>query len=369
MPDSPSLLARLPRPLLAVVASAFAVATLIGFWPRLFPEADAHLGNPRLTVALPNAKALYYNPAALSWLLTQRPDLLTAADRDPQSDRTRSFAQAVLEPKLFRRLDRESRFDTVLLVGDPSQYGPLLDHLVETRDFRLAYVDHTSLVFVRDAPRAWTMEDFAAVRTAMSGASKRKRSAFLALTASKLSAAHRNGEAKTLLDEALALDSRSAEAWSALGSYQLERGEWAAALSATERALSIDREHLGALATRAQAFVSTKRFNEAYAISQRLVEKLPDDPNLLFKHAQIAHQANAFKTEIATLEKLIALAEAVRWPVTGYRFYLAQAHTAAGNGVPALENFTRVLADPELPADQRQFSLESIERIKRRTGL
>ena len=96
---------------------------------------------------------------------------------------------------------------------------------------------------------------------------------------------------------------------------------------------------------------------------------LPDDPNVLFKHGQIAHEAHAYKAEIRVLEKLIALAESERRSTTGYRLYLAQAYMAAGQGKPAIDNFTRVLADPELPADQRKFSTESIERIKSRTGL
>ncbi len=368
MPDLRKLLSHHRITLLAVVVS-IAVAIAILVWKNAAIEPDAHLDNPQLALSTLRATTLYYNPAALPWLAATRPELLPEPNRDPQSERSRAFAQAILDPKLFRQLDRQLRFDTVLLAGDPSQYRPLLDHFGETRDFRLTYVDHTSMVFHRDAPRAWMLEDFASVRQAIGAASKRKRAAFLALAAAKLAAALRHAEAKTLIDEALALDSRSAEAWSALGVFQLERGEWAAALTATERALAIDKNHLGATSTRIQAFVSTKRLNEAYALSQRLIARLPDDPNLLFKHAQVAHEASAFKTEIVALEKLIALAEAGKRPTTGYRFYLAQAHTAAGNGAPALENFARVLADPELPADQRQFALETIERIKRRTGL
>jgi len=368
MPDSSTPILR-RRALLLLIAVV--VAGLIAFWTWNPADSgpDALLDNPRLALSALQARALYYNPAAIPWLAAQRPEFLSAEARDPGSERARSFAQAILEPKLFRRLDRELRFDTVLLVGDPSQYRPLLDHFGETRDFRLSYVDHTSMVYRRDAPRAWTLEDFASVRQAVGAASKRRQAACFALAGAKLAAAHRNAEAKALLDEALALDSRSAEVWSARGVLDLEQNEWAAALAATEKALAIDKNHLGALATRIQAFVVAKRFNEAYALSQKLIARLPDDPNLLFKHAQVAHQANAFKTEIATLEKLIARAEASQRPTTGYRFYLAQAHTAAGQGQPALENFARVLTDPELPEDQRKFALETIERIKRRTGL
>lgn len=359
-----------PRLKLAFALTALTLLAAGAWWL----VSSAKSGNPRLTtpqLALEalSAKSLYYNGPAKTWLLAQRPQLLTAEDRDLRSARERAFAQAVASPPLFRQLDRQHRFDTLLFVGDPSQYRTLLDHLVERKDFTLAYADHTSLVFKRSDAAKWTIADLAAVRAKLGDTSKRETAEFLALTAAKLTAAHLESDAKTLLDEALALDSKCVEAWSALASYQMNRGEFADALIASDRALALDAKHLGTLATRTQLFYATKRYNEAYALSQKLVERLPDDPNVLFKHAQIAHEAHAYKTEIATLERLIALAEADQRSTTGYRLYLAQAHTAAGQGKPAIENFTRVLADPDLPADQRKFAIESIERIKNRTGL
>jgi tetratricopeptide (TPR) repeat protein len=355
---------------IALVAAIIAVAAAFIWWlPRNPRNDNVLLTTPRLAIEFLSGTPLYFNGPARPWLLAQRPELLTEADRDLRSERSRTFAQAVANPTLFRQLDRRNRFDTLLFVGDPSQYRTLLDHLIERKDFTLSYVDHTSLVFKRAAAAPWTTKNLAEIRSRLGTLTKREEAEFLALTAAKLTAAHREADAKSLLDEALALDSKSVEAWSALAAYQMNRGEFADALIAADRALSLAPKHLGALATRTQVFYATKRYNEAYALSQRLVELLPDDPNVLFKHAQIAHEAHAYKTEITALEKLIALAEAEQRSTTGYRLYLAQAHTAAGQAQPAIDNFTRVLADPELPADQRKFSLESIERIKSRTGL
>lgn len=355
----------------SVVLAVAAVALAVGvIWWRsgVGRKSNPLLDTPRLALEALEAKVLYFNGPAQPWLLALRPDLLGTENRDVHSAHARRFAQAVANPALFRELDREKRFDTLLFVGDPSQYRALLDHLVERKDFALTYVDHTSVVFKRPAT-PWTTKDLATVRARLGHPSPAEMAEFLARSAAKLAAAHREPEAKALLDEALALDARCVEAWSALAGYQMNRGEFADALIAVDRALSLDAKHLGALATRTQVFYATKRYNEAYALSQRLVAQLPEDPNVLFKHAQIAHEAHAYKTEIATLEKLIALAEIEQRSTTGYRLYLAQAYTAAGDGKPAIENFTRVLADPELPADQRKFSLETIERIKNRTGL
>jgi len=369
MPEIPPFIHR-HRWRLALAAVVLAVALAAGWWVAGGTRRENPLlATPRLAMEALAAKALYFNGPAQPWLLALRPELLTAEERDVRSARSRAFAQAVANPALFRQLDRELHFDTLLFVGDPSQYRALLDHLVERKDFTLAYVDHTSVIFQRPAAAPWTMEALAAVRAKLGPLSPREMAEFLALTAAKLTAAHREGEAKKLLDEALALDAQGVEAWTALAGYQMNRGAFADALASADRALSIDSRHLGALAIRTQVFYATKRYNEAYALSQRLVARLPDDPNVLFKHAQIAHEAHAYKAEITTLEKLIALAEAEQRSTTGYRLYLAQACMAAGQGQPAIDAFNRVLADPDLPADQRKFSLESLERIKNRTGL
>jgi tetratricopeptide (TPR) repeat protein len=365
-------LTKLPRPRQLIATAAAAVVTalvVLCILPGFRAPENPLLTTPRLALEALNAKALYFNGPARTWLLAQRPELLVAEDRDARSERSRSFAQAVLSASLFRQLDRRYRFDTLLFVGDPSQYRTLLDHLIERKDFTLRYVDHTSVVFKRGEAKVWSLDQLAAVRSRLGSVTPHEQADFLALTAAKLVAAHCDPEAKTLLDEALSLDAKSAETWSALAGYWMNRGEFAEALAAADKALSLDGQHLGALAARTQVFYATKRFDQAYVLSKRLVALLPDDPNVLFKHAQIAHEAHAYKTEIAALEKLIGLAEADRRSTTGYRLYLAQAYTAAGKGQPAIDNFIRVLADPELPEDQRKFASESLERIKSRTGL
>lgn len=359
-----------PRLLFLAVAAILALALAAAWWSLPAPrKTNPLLTSPQLAIEALKAEPLYFNGPAQPWLLALRPELLSAEDRDLRSERALAFAQAVVNVSLFRQLDRRHRFVTLLFVGDPSQYRALLDHLVETKDFAITYVDHTSIVFRRSAPAVWSLAELAGVRSRLGNLAKGEQAEFLALTAAKLTAAHRETEAKSLLDEALTLTSESAAVWSALAGYRMNRGEFIEALEAADRALRLDGKHLGALAARTQVLYATKRYNEAYALSQRLVARLPDDPNVLFKHGQIAHEAHAYKSEITVLEKLIALADAERRSTTGYRLYLAQAHMAAGQGKPAIENFTRVLADPELPADQRKFAIESVERIKTRTGL
>ena len=335
----------------------------------MFAQHNPLLDSPQLALESLEAKSLYYNGRAKPWLLSLRPDLLTPEDRDADSERSRALPQAVQNPKLFRQLDWKYRFDALLLVGDPSEYRPLLDHLVETKDWTLRYVDHTSMVFRRDGGRAWELADFAPVRARFAESKPRERAEVLAETAVKLLAVKQNDAAKELLDEAVGLDSGEPHVANALATYYLDLGQWREASEQIERALSADDEFLPALATKTQLLYGMKRFGEAYELSSQLIAKLPDDPNLLFYHAKIAHEAHAYKAEVATLNKLIAQADLLGLPVGGYRLYLGQAYAAMGDARRAVDAFMLALNDPDLPDDQRAFARENIARIKKRVGM
>jgi tetratricopeptide (TPR) repeat protein len=197
----------------------------------------------------------------------------------------------------------------------------------------------------------------------------REQATFLAQAAAKLIAIRQPQAARELLDRATALDQTVPEAWTGLALLHMSRGEWRAALNQADRALGLDDEFLPALAAKAQILFSVKKFSDAYELSKRLVERQPEEPGILFYHAKIAHEAHAYREEIKALEKLIALAEKDSRPTTGYRIYLAQAHAAAGQAKPSIEQFQLVLGDPEITTEQRAFAKETLAQVKSRSGL
>jgi predicted Zn-dependent protease len=322
--------------------------------------------DPHQALASLATKSLYFNGPARPWLLTQRPDLLTDEDRDEKSERSRRFIQAVENPKLFRQLDRQYRFDTLLLIGDPSQYRQLLEHLLEANDWTLTYLDHATLVYKRDGAREWQPEDFEAVVASFPTA--RAKATSLAQAAVKLLAIRRAADAKALLDRAERLDTTVPDLWNALAIYRMNRGEWKSATTQVDRALEIEADFLPALATKTQILFSTKKFADAYHFSSRLIAAQPTDPGLLFYHAKICHQARAFSAEIEALQRLIRRAESEGQSATGYRVYLAQAYAADGQARPSIEEFKLVLADPEISREQRKFAEDTLAQVKSRSG-
>ena len=369
MPPLPAFFSTHRKQAIAIAALLLVgIVVGLGFWLGWFSRRNPLLDSPRLALEGVQAKSLYYNGRAKPWLLSLRPDLLTPEDRDPESDRSRALPQAVEDPKFFRELDRKYRFDALLLTGDPSEYKPLLDHLNDTKDWTLRYVDHTSMVFRRDSGHAWVLADFAPVRAHFAQSSKRDQAEMLAETAVKLFAAKQADAGKALLDEASHLAPNEPHGANAMATYHLGRGEWRQAMEQVERALSSDKDFLPALATKTQILYGMRRYSEAYALSSELIAKLPNDPNLLFYHAKIAHEAHAFQAEVDALGKLIHQANDEGRPIGGYQLYMGQAYTAMGDAPRAIEAFMLALDDPSLPSDQRDFARENITRIKKRTG-
>ena len=281
------------------MAAMALLATVIGgmgfgMWrllePWMFPP-NPLVVTPRLALSELQGRSLYFNGIALPWLIRLRPDLLTGEDRDAASSRSRAFVQTPQNPKLFRQLDRQHRFDTVLLLGDPSNYQRLLDHLLEPepdkRDFRLVYLDHWAFVFKRGAAREWQAADGESVRQKTAGVRAANRVAFLAQAAVKMLAVRQIDAAKKWLDEAAALDGGSIDVLAGQAGYEIALGRWLQAEAFADKALKRDENSVPALAAKVTAMRATAHKIDAFKFSERLNQLIPEDPVRLWQHAQL----------------------------------------------------------------------------------
>jgi hypothetical protein len=108
----------------------------------------------------------------------------------------------------------------------------------------------------------------------------------------------------------------------------------------------------------------SKRFQEAYALSARLLKDAPEDPLMLFSHAKIAHEVRALEEEILVLRKLIDIAERQGRQTSWYRIYLGQAFGLTGDGEGAERELGAALQDSELPEEQREFASDALARVR-----
>lgn len=369
-----------------VIVNAFlsAIAVCAGWFvwsvwlkPWLFPPSPL-VFTPQIALEKLAAKSLYFNSLANPWLTEKRPDLLTAEDREPAGARSRAFAQATQSPKLFRQLDRQYRFDTLLLIGDPSNYQRLLDHLLEPepdqRDFRLVYLDHWALVFKRDAAREWEPADADVLKSRFAKVGAEGRARFLAKAAAKMIAIGRRDAARQWLDEAVAADGDSEDALAGLAGYYLILGKWKEADAFADKVLAKDEDFIPALAAKVVTLRATDHKIDALRLSTKLNALLPEDPVRLWQHAQIAHEAKEYGQEVTALTRLVALAEGEGRPAGDYHFQLGEAHvfiamTDATHAPLAVEHLKKALLDPALSPEKRKFAVERLATIKMRTGL
>lgn len=314
-------------------------------------------------VGASEAKNVYFNGAAFPLLVKAPPAWLAEADRVSTSERVRSMAQAALNPKLFRQLDRLEHFDVLLLVGDPVQFRPLMEHLIKTQDWGLERVDPWSLLFRRGGAEMLTIETLQKEVGRWEHAPEGERASAVAAISERLVAAGRLAAAGELLETARKWAPSNIAVCTAEGWYRLARGEWKQAVAAAEKALKSDKRYRPALSVKAQGLYFSKKFEEAYQLSRELLEDAPDDPVMLFTHAKISHEVHAYQEEVGILRKLISLAEREKRSTCWYEVYLGQALATIGKGEEALLNFDKALSDPELPADQRDFAKSARAKV------
>jgi tetratricopeptide (TPR) repeat protein len=308
-------------------------------------------------------KSVYFTGAAFNSLAAQPPQWLGTQDRDATSPRVRAMAQAALDPRLFRQLDRQDRFEALILAGDPVRYRPLQEHLLRTQDWTLEWVDPWCLLYRRGKAEALTAEKTREMAARQPPGKSGVRAQALAAMAERLVGARRYEEALGLISQAREADPGEPAVWTAEGSYRLARGEWPQAVAMADRALALEKRSAAAKSVKAQGLYFSRRYEEAYQLSRELLEESPEDPVMLFAHAKIAHEVRALQEEVEVLRKLIGFAERAKRSSASYRIYLGQALAMRGAGEEALAELDAALTDPELPPDQLDFARSTRARV------
>ena len=343
----------------------FFVVALSGFLPacQRSVSVDPRLQAPREladAAAQSGAKNIFTNPRARG-LLGERAGHLALAPATPQD------AAAALAPKSWRRLDREKRFDAVLLAGPVVEFQPLLTHLVDSPDFRLVRVDNWGALFVRGEPAPYHAPDPGGVPRDFSRASE--RGGYLARTALMLQAAGQDAAARAYAASALEAAPKEAIVHVGAAALALTRKDYPQAIAESQRALELDSHDLGALEITARTLAAAGAPDQAWAVANELKSRAdPGDMNVLFLHAQLANAAHAYGAEQDSLERLVKLAEAQGLPTVDYRVYLGQCYAHQGLARPALEQLELAAKTPDLTPKQRADLGTAITTVRGRAG-
>ncbi|MEO8824328.1 MAG: hypothetical protein ABI443_00705 [Chthoniobacterales bacterium] len=328
--------------------------TRLGTDRRLFAPLDlldyAHSGK---------VKNIYFNPYMRRFIAPLHPEWIKNNDT--------SWQRAASNPVVWRELDRNQRFDLVLLSGPVAEYQELLDHLQSSPDWQLVYIDNGGFAFARginNKTPSFTSENLTAKFHTPSNKARA-----LAQTAMQYTALQNFEKANSLLREGETLDRRCAEIYISEALINLQRKNWSAAVNHANEALGMDSDSLPALQIKAQALMENRDIQQAYLVSSEIIQRYPTDFYSLLLHARIANVAHAYQSETEALEKVIVIAEENQFPTGAYRVFLGQSYAKQGLGRQAVEQWELALKDKNLSDKQKRQISDSMAIVRQQAGL
>jgi hypothetical protein len=324
---------------------------------RKAAPVDSRLQNPSelIEAASHGPKKIFVNPQARD-----------AFDKLPLAAASTDDAAAVQKPSLWRKLDRSQRFDAVLLAGQVSEFLPLLNHLTESPDFRLVYVDNWGVIFTRGLPAPYVAPKIDSIGKFKDAG---QSGIYLSQMALMLDAAGATAASQDYMAAALKAAPREPSVQTRAAALALARKHYPEALQFASRALELKPYDLAALEVTARTLAAAGSADAAWKVARELKNRAPsDDMNVLFLHARMASAAHAYTDEQESLEKLISLAEKNHLPATDYRVYLGQSYAHSGLARPALKQLELALKDPNISEQQRLDLTTAAATVRARAG-
>ena len=357
--------------LLATVGGAYWVWNLT----RPPEPLSAELSTPMLSMAHPSAsqhaKPLFFPMVAIPYVKEHWTEWSGAFRLPtPLPEEIAVACEGALQSvPNWNVLDRKWRFGTVLLMGDPASFRPLLDYLRKSPGWTLTQLDPTSLVFERSAAQAWTPADLPQLLGVFQTRSETEQITARIFIAHRLMYLEEMAAAKTLLDEVLKMDPQSKQGWTEMAQLHGMNGQWKQSLAAAERALDLGEHYRPAQMAQAQALYALGAIEKALHVTRELYQAAPADQSILLLHAKVTHAAHSFVEEIEVLQKVIALLESNAQPTGPCQVYLGQAYAATGNNAMAEDLFRAALKDATLSDAQRAYIQKALDRMETKSDL
>lgn len=292
-----------------------------------------------LTSILPAGGRIFVNQATAGWFVEQKFEAWQIDELD-QAERLR----AGVDPAFWRVKDRARRYDAVAVLGEPGDARPLVAHLMESPDWRLAWVGSSGCLFARSSLREKPLLT--------------RRSS--AQTAHWLIEVGMLDEARRMIER---LEDADRDHVEFLRTFLLtEERDWVGVIERTEAAQGRFAEAL--LVLRARAFLERGDGKAAWRTMRSLAQRKDADAATLFLYARACRAAHAWEEEVRALQRVISLLDAAGAPTSTYQVYLGQACSSAGKKKEALASFREAVADPALPQAQRDFAETAIKRLE-----
>ena len=279
---------------------------------------------------------VFLNAPALSAARLLSPGV---ASRAPDA---RSIRELAASPVRWREEDRRASFQAILLSVPLEESRPLVEMLNSSPEWHLAKIDNQGLLYRRGRePAGKPMFS-----------NKRDSALNHAQTAMVMHFLGKNKDAREWMSKARQTAPRDPLVLTQSATLAAALKQWPTTKKEAELALKEDPSSTQARYLLALALLETGNISGAAGESSALSANAP---SVLWLQARISREANDPTTEIAALEKLLALAEKQKEEPTIIHIHLAQAWAKRGFATQALENYNAALKGNLTPAQRKEL--------------
>jgi len=270
---------------------------------------------------------------------------------------------AASDPSFWRELNREHRFDAVVVAGVWSEIGPLAQALHGSQDFYIERIDPWGIVFRRGSHNAWQPPEVESLGIDETPSSRAEMLSQLAMVYQVLG---ENRSAQSAIGAAIELAPNDANVLARKATIDLLRGRLNDAVSGADLVLENSPNHVAALQIKAQALSKVGADEAAWQVAEVLVGVADkNDMISLALHAQLANAARAYSREQESLEAVVRMSERIGIEPVLYRVLLGQCYARLGLGRQAMEQFQKLRANDDLPAAARADVETAIAKLER----
>lgn len=268
------------------------------------------------------------------------------------------------DPVEWRKAARQAGWSAVVLAGPPSGYRELLDHIVESPDWRLAAIRPGGYLYLRDGRLPVALPDLENWDAGSPLATARS----LARLSEKFEAIRDVAAARRAIMGAMEIAPRDIEVLLHAAHFAAARERWHDVKEHAEDALKARPGHAHAWYLLALAAMESGDLGAAREAAGHAVAGSREPAAVLLK-ARICRAQRDFVAEAETLRGLPALYPEASVPRVEAWIFLGQARAAAGQASLAIEAYRQALDSGVLPAEQRADVEESIRTIQKNSGL
>jgi hypothetical protein len=286
---------------------------------------------------------VFLNAPGLSAARLLSPDLATRAPD------TRSIRELAASPVRWREEDRGAPFQSILLAVPLEESRPLVEMLNSSPEWHLAKTDNQGLLYRRGTDE----QPPQSIETIF--ANKRDTAFHDTQIAMVMLFLGKNKDAREWMSKARQTAPRDPLVLTQSATLAAALKQWPTTKKEAELALKEDPSSTQARYLLALALLETGNISGAAEESATLSAKASNTPSVLWLQARISREANDPTTEIAALEKLLALAQKQKEEPTIIHIHLAQAWAKRGFATQALENYNAALRGNLTPAQRKEL--------------